>query len=471
MPWIRVRPSPLLTVISISLVLTFALAAGGSAAGRGFLTQLAAPNGCIKPSPPPTCSPGRALFGASAVAMSPTGTHVYVGAVNSGAVSVFARDRMTGVIIQRPTIDGCIQDSSSSGGCRVGRALFSPVSVAVSPDAGGKHVYVASSEGDGAVAVLMRDLVTGVLTQQAGGRGCLRQAPVDDGCQAARGIGNASSVTVSGDGRNVYVTSDGIGSAVATFIRDRGTGQLTQFAGAIGCVKEVPFDGDCADGKALDGAKSVAMSPEGRHVYVASSRSGAVAVFARARTTGVLSQLAGVDGCIRETPVAGDCAHGRGLAGASAVVVSPDGHHVYVASFDGAIAAFARNRTTGILTQLAGLDGCVKEMPLGGDCAAGKALGGASSVAVSPNGKHVYVAATIGAVAVFARDLLTGALTQLPGLDGCVKAISIAVDCTIATGMGHAASVVLSPKGQHVYVASFSTVGPTGDGVLAFHRD
>src|SRR6185369_497993 len=93
-----------------------------------------------------------------------------------------------------------------------------------------------------------------------------------------------------------------------------------------------------------------------------------------------------------------------GVGGAAAVSVSPDGGHVYVAGApDNALAAFARDAVTGELTFVAevvdgvgGVDG----------------LGGASGVAVSPDGAHVYATgATDGAVAVFARDAGTGALT------------------------------------------------------------
>ncbi len=59
------------------------------------------------------------------------------------------------------------------------------------------------------------------------------------------------------------------------------SGALTQLAGTDGCVSETGTGGVCADGKALDGAISVAVSRDGKHVYVASSISDAVAVFSR----------------------------------------------------------------------------------------------------------------------------------------------------------------------------------------------
>jgi cysteine-rich repeat protein len=82
----------------------------------------------------------------------------------------------------------------------------------------------------------------------------------------------------------------------------------------------------------LDYATGVTVSPDGGHVYVASVGDGAVAVFARNSVTGALAfveaekdGVGGVDGLDR----------------ALSVTVSPDGAHVYVASFaDGAVVTF-----------------------------------------------------------------------------------------------------------------------------------
>jgi len=56
------------------------------------------------------------------------------------------------------------------------------------------------------------------------------------------------------------------------------------------------------------------------------------------------------------------CVNGRGLAGAATVAISPDDAFVYVGTRAGdGIAVFARNTTTGDLTQLSGTDSCVNE--------------------------------------------------------------------------------------------------------------
>src|SRR5947199_273834 len=57
--------------------------------------------------------------------------------------------------------------------------------------------------------------------------------------------------------------------------------------------------------------------------------------------TGALSQPAGTAGCISETG-AGPCADGHGLSGASSVAVSPNGKSVYATSLSG-VARLNRN--------------------------------------------------------------------------------------------------------------------------------
>ena len=204
----------------------------------------------------------------------------------------------------------------------------------------------------------------------------------------------------------------------------------------------------------------VEVSPDGQHVYVASKDSNAVAVFARNTTTGALTQLSGQAGCIAANG-AGGCASGRGLVSPIHVEVSPDGQHVYVAARDShAVASFARNVTTGVLTQLPGLAGCIAENGDGVTCAVGAGLREAVFVTMSPDGTNLYVASQLSnAVATFARNTLTGGLTQLPGVAGCVSEDGsddgMALVCADGNGLLGALTVTVSPDGLNAYVASY----------------
>ena len=91
-----------------------------------------------------------------------------------------------------------------------------------------------------------------------------------------------------------------------------------------------------------------------------------------------------------------------GLDGAVSVTVSPDGKQVYVASqYDSALAVFNRNATTGALIFVE-----VQRNGLGGV----DGLDVATSVTVSPDGKHVYAAGqNDDAVAVFSVSIVDNA--------------------------------------------------------------
>src|SRR6478752_1875111 len=82
-------------------------------------------------------------------------------------------------------------------------------------------------------------------------------------------------------------------------------GTLTQLAGKRGClVDRAAKAGGCAKARALDGpgpfmgSRAIAVSPDGKYVYVASSGSDAIAIFSRDRQTGVLTQAQKTAGCI-----------------------------------------------------------------------------------------------------------------------------------------------------------------------------
>lgn len=298
----------------------------------------------------------------------------------------------------------------------------------------------------------------GALVQLPGAQGCLvdRGAPAGT-CGKARALQGpgpfmgSRAIALSPDGRNVYVASSR-SDAIVVFARNAKTGALRQLSGAAGCVAAEGADG-CGTAVGLNGPNSVALSPDGRNLYATSREGNSVTVFARNPANGALTQLPGATGCISGLPLP-VCGSGRALVGPDVVVVSPDGNNVYVGSFFGnAVAVFNRDQASGVLTQPSGTAGCLAEAATNG-CAVGLALGAPEGMAVSGDGNSVYVASALSnAVAVLARDPATGALTQPGGGSGCIVASTLA-GCTLGLQLGGANAVAVSSGDDDVYVTS-----------------
>jgi len=251
-----------------------------------------------------------------------------------------------------------------------------------------------------------------------------------DGVDGVDGLESAIGVTVSPDGAHVYVASIR-DDAVAVFSRGGTSGQLTFI--------ERKRDGvDGVDG--LDGAIGVTVSPDGAHVYVASIGDDAVAVFSRDSISGQLTFIEqlknGVNGV-------------DGIDGARDIHISPDGNHIYIAGQNShAVAVFSRDSTTGILSFIERIhdsDVGGLEIPL--------------AVRVSPEGASVYVTGAVdGTVVNFSRDSSTGQLTFVDLQQDGVNGVS---------GLSNPRAVVVSPDGDHVYIANSTYSSP----IAVFSRD
>lgn len=385
------------------------------------------------------CGVARAVGLPTALVLSGDGRNAYV-AAHREAVAVLDRDPRDGALAAKPGRTGCVSRDGTPGGerarrlrqsarigrdksCAIGRGLFGVTSLALSPD--GRNAYVGSADG---LAVFDRDRSGGGLTQKAGEAGCITRTGSQRGattrttsCAIARGLFQVSSVTVSPDGRNVYVTSV---DALA-FKRDPRTGALTQLQGRAGCVAATSRgEGgtDCVADPEIDGATSMVATPDGRQVYASSGTeaggAGAVAILDRNRRTGALARARGRDGCIAQGD---DCTSARGLRGAETVAFSADGSNAYVVSFLGCtLAVFDRDPGGGTLVQKPGAAGTATKHASSGACsnrAAGDRAGfTGGGIALSPDGRTLFVTARAG-VAMYARNPRGGALSY----KGCVS--------------------------------------------------
>ncbi len=257
--------------------------------------------------------------------------------------------------------------------------------LAVSPD--GRHLYATSARDSivgPTLTVLRRDgdgTLTYVQTHSEG------QAPTEAFCGAYRPL-------LSPDGRHLYVLAS-CSERIRIFRCDENDGRVTP----IGELVHV-------DGR-LDGLvepRAVAISPDGRHLYVGLSSDGALGVLQRDATTGLLTWRAGA-----LVPSVGVARIPRTYS----MAISPDGTSLYVPDLDGsgdddALHVFRREPTTGALTLVESLrDGTPPFV----------SLGNMTAVVVSPDGRHVYAGWTgydpDAAMIAFRRDPATGRLTPI----------------------------------------------------------
>ncbi|HTR73932.1 MAG TPA: beta-propeller fold lactonase family protein [Solirubrobacterales bacterium] len=429
-----------LASLVLAAVLLAAAAIDAAAAEEGLVFQEcfnAHLGGCASNE-----NPG--LGNADAVAISPDGKSVYVASQSESGVVRLSRDTTTGAL----TYEECL--TSEASGCGSNHGLTGMVDaqgVAVSPD--GKSVYVTGFSSNG-VAEFSRDTTTGALTyigcKVAGTGAC------GAGNEEVRGLEGAWGVTISPDGKSVYVVGD-LGGSIERFDRNGTTGSLT----AVECLSARPIG--CGSGNekapALGGATDVVVSPAGDDVYVAGGApgtEGAVSIFSRT-TGGALTYVGckatGIAVCGTEVP---------GLAGAAGLAITADGKSVYVTGeSDGAVTDFSRDTTTGALTD----EGCLTGLTSGCATDSVPGLKGAFGIAAGPEGENVYVASLSPSEALVRldRDTTTGALSYAECFThqntATVPCGAQAVHSNLP-GMAGAERVAASPDGKYVYVAALS---------------
>ncbi len=236
---------------------------------------------------------------------------------------------------------------------------------------------------------------SGALRPLPSGGGCWQSLPGSD-CPTVAGLEGASAIAISPDGRFVYVASE-VSGAVRGFTRNGSTGALTPLYGDGGCVSSgnyADMDKSCElKVPQLGGARSLALSPDGRELYVAAFSPGAVVTLGRNPSTGRL--LALPPNCL-QAQADSSCPTGRTLLrGAAALALAPDGRVLYVLA-EGAdtLVELLRDPAEGTLT----LSG---ETPVAND-----PLSGPVAIALSPSGQNVYMASPFdnGVAALMAEE-------------------------------------------------------------------
>ena len=496
----------MLAAVGVAVALAGAPATAAATAGFGLLKGA---NGCLlapgKASDNPSgCGEGKGLIGANAIAISPDGTDVYVAsgvvggteALSFGSVAILKRDAATGGISEVGCLssDGTDGRDGAFGACTPTPSLLGADGVAVSPD--GLTVFVTSGFS-GAVVAFARDPGTGLLTRL----GCFQyRPPAGSGCPAANVYFGSAAVVSSADGKALYVASPTQGSistlmgslAVAPgSLSGAGSGSSEPSAASIfgavpvsqflenPCVAVNGLDGSCAVGVATQGLDDLALSPDGKELYAVAPGSDAVDAFTPA-ARGTLTE----SGCLKVEPPPGSCSASRFLKSPTRLAISPDGRNVYVADSSessGRVDVLTRDPSSGALADASCVDflppvekpeertkeqeeeaeGEAKPEPLPPDpCQRVPGLDSVDAVAVSGDGSAVYAIGSSSAV-VFSRDPSTGKLAE----------VSCATNdddrCTsfpLASGIEGAA---VSPDGRDVYVATGKADMVVGFGIGA----
>jgi 6-phosphogluconolactonase (cycloisomerase 2 family) len=324
-----------------------------------------------------------------------------------------------------------------------GSGLDSLTGLAASPD--GRSLYAVSGRDDSLAAFTAAPLrMTECFTTKARLRGHGKQQPCEvlpdsGGGTVGGALKGVHFAAVSPDGQNVYTVGEG---SIATFARDP-SGRLT-FAGA--------FSGFAAP-------RSLAISPDGRFVYVALGSENGIATLARA-----------ADGSLQ-------LVSRSGLPSPVRVVISADGTSLYATPSKGAsIAEFRIDPAIGTLTYSGCLSAARRGAGSGLRCryvpqATAKGYGTSlyemREIAISPDGTGLYGVSTYdNSVAAFDRDPATGTLT----FTSCIDAESTHASesglrdpCTSVpsvdrvgngSGLYEPRGLAISPDGRNLFVGS-----------------
>jgi 6-phosphogluconolactonase (cycloisomerase 2 family)/methionine-rich copper-binding protein CopC len=187
---------------------------------------------------------------ASNIVISSDGTTAYVTGNNSKAITFFLRDTSTGKLTWTASYVNNVNNV---------KGLDGAAGVVMSSD--DKFIYVAARNSD-AITVFSRES-NGKLTFVE---------TLTNTTPGISGLDQASRVALSPDGNYVYVTAL-TSDAIAVFSRDSTTGKLT-------FVESLKDTDTGIDG--LDGARGITVSADGKFIYVTGSEDDAIAVFTTA---------------------------------------------------------------------------------------------------------------------------------------------------------------------------------------------
>src|ERR1700760_1262729 len=440
------QPSAFLIAATMALLFVAGLALmlpdGASAVGELTFDE------CFGSAAPCINVPNKQLDGAWSVAMDPSNGALYATATTSKSILHFFSDAEGHL-----SYDGCISDDGSGGAGADAGSSANPfnVSEGLAIDSDRSAVF-ASSLTSNLVARL------GAFPEgQIAYEGCISENGSGGACVAAKSEAGAlngpGQLALSPSGNMLYVAGGGHGGGVGL------VSQLTVAPnGALaygGCVSSDGTSGFCEDvpggDSVLSNISGVAVNPVSAAVYTASPTDSDVSRFAT-DPGGQMHWRA----CVGQNSQAATCATVPGKPEPSplhtvfGVIASPDGHSLYAISTEGYVSHLSVSDDGSIAWQ-----GCVSDDGTRG-CGdlpgSGTPLQEARGVAVSPDGKSLYVIGR-SAVTSFSLDA-----AGVPSFQGCLSSNAMS-GCTDMPGapLEGGEQVAVSSDGRSVYLTGSSS--------------
>jgi DNA-binding beta-propeller fold protein YncE len=434
---------PLLIVAALALALV-SLSHPARARAVGELTF----DECFGASAPCINVPNNQLSEPYGVALNGANGAVYVTSQGNSSVLHFFSDAEG-----KLGYDGCLSNDGAGGFCANANSGAKPFSEArgVAVDALRQAVF-SSSLSSNLVAQL------GAFPQgQIEYKGCISDSGSGGACGSTKSGGSPldgpGPLAVSPNGATLYVGeaghSAGQGSISQYFVAPGGGltyGGCVSNNGSAGWCEDIPGN----DNSVLDNVSEVVVNPVTAAVYTSSEINGSVSRFA----TDPGGQIHWRS-CIGEQSTTGTCAGTPGglespLETAEGIAISPDGRSLYVASLGGAVSHLVIEPDGSINWQ-----GCISDDGSRG-CSdlpgTGTPLKEARGVAVSPDGENVYVTGKT-AISSFTLDG-AGRLS----FQGCLSSDAMP-GCTDMPGspLSGGERVAVSADGGSLYVTGFSS--------------
>ena len=507
-------PRPIAGLLAGALAATLLACAAPPARAAGGFGEIKGPGGCLAEagaSSASGCTQAKGLFHPKALAVSPDGTNIYVvGGVagndvseSFGLITILKRSPATGEIAEAGCLssDGTDGRDGASGICSPTPSLLGAYGVTVSADGRDRvrdHALFGERRG---VRTQPHDRLAdapGLLPGHAARRFTVheresvprigrsaherrRHGPVcrlparrDDlgvhgparnpphSPRAAEHSAGATEHPASTTSEHPSETGADSSAGLASLFTAT-PGQFT----ANPCIAVNGYDGACAVGIAMKGVQGLTLSPEGKQLYAVATTSHAIDRFAPAGKEGLTET-----GCMMADAPAGLCSSSGLLQEPTQLAISPDGRNVYVADRSlppfsgGRIDVLSRDASTGQLADVSCIDyqppppkpePGEEEENEGNEekpekeptdpCQRVPGLEGVQTVAVSGDGSAVYAFGASSAVS-FARNSSTGALTET----ACASESD--PSCASLPGLTEVDAATVSPDGQYVYAAT-----------------